>query len=364
MLTPDPPRIIELAGSPWERGRRHGELLAREIRLMRRALLQYLSLLTFYLGALPLLAVLQLFTCLSFWPQIPARLKEELRGVASGAHLGLPLVLLINTLDDLANNLASCSALAVGEGRTAQGLFLAGRNLDYPVFLDVLVDLKTLFLITPDQGVPLVSLAWPGYVGVLTGMNRAGVALAQLTAMCQDTTLKGLPAGLRHRLALEQETTVRDVAARILEPPRTIGNNLLLCGPREALVLEVSAHRHGVRRPSGGVITATNHFQSDAMEPVKGEFRRIPPGAVLAPYYFTEAYSRDRNTRLQELAANRSLGPGDLQAILGDPGIANPGTVNSTVFAPAELTLWVAPKQSPPVSQGQFAAVKLWEAGP
>ncbi len=254
---------------------------------MRRALLQYLSLITLYLGALPLLAVLQLFTRLSFWPHIPSRLKEELQGVASGAHLGLPLVLLINTLDDLANNLASCSALAVGEGRTAQGLFLAGRNLDYPVFVDVLVDLKTLFLITPDQGVPLVSLAWPGYVGVLTGMNRAGVALAQLTAMCRDTTLKGLPAGLRHRLALEQETTVQGVAARILEPPRTIGNNLLLCGPREALVLEVSAHRHGVRRPAGGVITATNHFQSDEMEPVKGEFRRRPPsrGPVPLPLY-------------------------------------------------------------------------------
>ncbi len=364
MLTPELPRLIELAGSPWERGRQHGELLAREIRLMRRALLQYLALLTLYLGALPLLAVLQLFTRLSFWPQIPARLKEELKGVASGAQLGLPLVLLINTLDDLANNLASCSALAVGEGRTSQGLFLAGRNLDYPVFVDVLVGLQTLFLITPDQGVPLVSLAWPGYVGVLTGMNRGGVALAQLTAMCRDTTLKGVPAGLRHRLALEQETTVQGVAARILDPPGTIGNNLLLCSPREALVLEVSAHRHGVRQPRGGVLTVTNHFQSEEMGPLKGEFRRRPPGAVLSPYHFTEAYSQDRNTRLQELAANRSLGPGDLQAILGDPGIANPGTVNSTVFAPAKLTLWVAQKQTPPVSQGEFAEFKVWETGP
>lgn len=354
--------LIELSGSPTERGRRHGELLIQEIRSMRRALLKYLARLSLYFGALPILAVLQLLARLSFWPHIPAQLKDELKGVATGASLGLPLVLLINTLDDLANNWASCSALAVGEGHTSQGRYLAGRNLDYPVFVDVLVDLQTLFLINPNEGVPLVSLAWPGYVGVITGMNRAGVALAQLTAMCQDSTLKGMPAGLRNRLALEQETRVPGVAARILDPPRTIGNNLLLCGPREALVLEVSAQQYGVRQPSGGVITATNHFQSDEMFPVKGEFRRRPPLATLAPYYFTEAYSQARNVRLQELAQSTPLAPADLQAILGDPDIANPGTVNSTVFAPADLTLWVALKRLPPVSQGEFVELNLWES--
>ena len=66
--------------------------------------------------------------------------------------------------------------------------------------------------------------------------------------------------------------------------------------------------------------------------------------------------------QFQEMAQSRPLAPADLQAILGDPDIANPGTVNSTVFAPAELTLWVALKRLPPVSQGEFVELNLWES--
>ena len=361
MLAPTAPRRIELAGSPRERGRRHGELLSREIRGLRRALLQYLCRLTLGLGGLPLLGALELLGRLAFWSRIPPRLQDELKGVAAGAQVNLSLVVLINVLDDLANNWPACSALAVGEGRTARGSYLVGRNLDYPVFVDVLVDLQTLFLTSPDQGLPLASLAWPGYVGILTGMNRAGLTLVQLTAMCRDHTLTGCPAGLRNRLALERESSLPGLTAGLRGTKRTIGNNLLLAGPTDALVLELSPRRDAVRRPRAGLITTTNHFQSHEMAPVKGLFPRRPPLAVMSPYHFTEAYSAARNARLQELAAGRKVGPADLQAFLGDPAIANPGTVNSVVFAPANLTLWVANKRVPPVSRGEFVEIKLGE---
>jgi hypothetical protein len=363
MMSPEIPRIIELTGSPRERGRLHGELLAGEIRLVRRILLHYFARCTLYLGALPLLAFLQLLGRLAFWPRIPHWLQEELKAVAAGAQVGLPLVLLVNVLDDLANNWPSCSALAVGEDRTSRGFYLAGRNLDYPVFVDVLVDLQTLFRITPEEGVPLVSLAWPGYVGVLTGMNRAGVALAQLTSMCRHHTLKGVPAGLRNRLALQLKATLPEVADSLLKTPATIGNNILLASPGEALVLELSPHQSAVRRPAHGLITAANHFLSREMSAVKGIFPRRPPLAVLSPYHFTEAYSQARTDRLQELAAKRGLVPRDLQGILGDPGVANAGTVNSVIFDPVELTLWVAQKRQPPVSQGKYVKFKPWRKG-
>jgi hypothetical protein len=351
----DIPRIIQLAGSPREIGRRHGELLAGEIRAMRRVLLTYIARISLYAGALPVLALFQLLSRLAFWPHIPPRLREELQGVAAGAQLSLPQILLINTLDDLANNWPACSALAVGAGRTPDGFYLAGRNLDYPVFVDILVDFQTLFSITPDEGLPLVSLAWPGFVGVLTGMNRAGVALAQLTAMCRDHTLRGLPAGLRNRLALEREATVPGLAAGLRAFPTTIGNNLFLLSPHEAAVLEVSPHRAALRRPEDGLSIATNHFQGEAMSAVKGVFRQRPPLSVLDPYHFTEAYSRARVARMETLAASRrNLGPADLQAILADPGVANAGTVNSVIFQPADLSLWVAKKAPPPVSRGDY----------
>lgn len=353
------PRIIELAGSPREIGRRHGELLAGDIREMRRALLTYISRVSLYVGTLPVLTILQLLARLSFWPHIPPRLREELQGLATGARLALTQVLVINALDDMANNWPCCSGLAAGDGRTTQGFYLAGRNLDYPVFVDALVDHQTLFLITPEEGLSFASLAWPGYVGAITAMNRAGVALAQLTAFCRDSTLRGLPAGLRNRLVLEQEATLEGVAARLRTSPTTIGNNLLLVSPREALVIEVSAHRHAIRRPAAGLLTVANHFESKAMASVKRTLRQPPPLSVLDPYHFTEAYSQSRIARMAALAAGRTLGPAEIQAILADPGVANAGTVNSVVFQPEDLTLWVAKKGTRPVSRGEYIHIKI-----
>ena len=178
--------------------------------------------------------------------------------------------------DDLANNSPRCSALAAGDSHTGRGDYVMGRNLDYPLFTKALTEFQTLFLIEPHQGQRLASLAWPGYVGVCTGHHAARVALAQLSAMSRDRTLKGTPAALRFRQALEDGDTVA-VAACVLAAPGTIGNNLMLCGPREALVLEVSAREGAVRRPENGLLTTTNHYQSPAMERLKGRFPPRPP---------------------------------------------------------------------------------------
>ena len=352
-------RTIELAGSPVELGRRHGQALGAEIRRMRRALLAYLARLSLFAGALPLYGGL-LLLARRFLRYIPAHLQQEMAAVAAGAQVSPGTVLLINVADDLANNTPRCSALAVGARHTADGGYLMGRNLDYPIFLDILVQLQTLFLLSPDQGQPLASLAWPGYVGVCTGINRAGVALAQLSAMSTDRTVKGVPAALRFRLGLETGATAAAVAETILGLPGTIGNNLMLCDRREALVLELSARRRARRRPREGLITATNHYQSPDMQPLKGRFPSPPPYSPLSAHHFTETYSAARDRRLQELAADRCLGSPDLQKILADPGVANAGTASCAIFSPGELTLWVAQGDTPPVNRGPFAQIKLW----
>ena len=273
-------RTLEIWGEPQERGRRHGQTLGADIRLLRRAILTYLARISLYAGALPLYGLLQ-WLARGFWPYIPPHLQQEMVALAAGAEVSLGSILLLNVVDDLANNSPRCSALAVGDRHTAQGDYVMGRNLDYPVFTEPLTELQTLFLIEPHQGQRLASLAWPGYVGVCTGINASGVALAQLSAMSRDRTLKGTPAALRFRQALEDGDTVAAVAERVLEAPGTIGNNLMLCGPREALVLEISARHGAVRHPESGLLTTTNHYQSPAMQGLKGRFPPRPPYSVL-----------------------------------------------------------------------------------
>jgi hypothetical protein len=353
-------RRLEIWGEPEARGRRHGQALGADIRRLRREVLTYLARISLYAGALPLYGLVK-WMARGFWPYIPPHLQQEMVAVAAGAEVGLGSILLLNVVDDLANNSPRCSALAVGGSYTGQGGYVMGRNLDYPVFTEPLSKFQTLFLIEPHRGQRLASLAWPGYVGVCTGINASGVALAQLSAMSLDRTLKGTPAAMRFRQGLEEGDTVAAVAALVLSIPGTIGNNLMLCGPREALVLEVSARQGAVRHPFHGLITTTNHYQSPAMQKLKGRFPPRPPYSALSPYHFTEAYSQARNHRLQELASGRRLGPVDVQKILADPAIANAGTVVCTVFHPADRLLWVARGKTPPVNQGPFEAIKLWD---
>jgi predicted choloylglycine hydrolase len=357
LTTPLP--ILELTGSPRELGLRHGQALAREIRVLRRSLLTYLARVSLFAAALPLYA-LMLFLARRFWPQIPARLQKEMKGVAAGAEVGLGTVLLINVLDDLANNSPRCSALAAGGPYTGDGFYFLGRNLDYPLFTDVMVKYQTLFLLEPSQGLPLASLAWPGYVGVCTGMNRAGVALAQLSAMSRDRSLKGVPAALRFRQALEGGADVLTAASLILQAPGTIGNNLLLCSAAEAAGLEISARQGVIRYPQAGLLLATNHYQSGPMASLKGRFPPRPPFSTLSSYHFTEAYSQARLARLEALSQGSRLGPEKIQEILADSRIANAGTVVTAVFAPEAQKMWVARGARPPVNQGPFQEIRLW----
>jgi hypothetical protein len=352
--------IIELAGSPKDLGRQHGQKLSQDIRLIRRGLLAYLLKAGLAVGAWPMFGLL-LLLARSFWPAIPRRFQEEMQGVAAGAEIGLVFVLLLNVLDDIANNVPRCSGLAVGGLCTEGGSYLAGRNLDYPLFLDILINHQALFMVEPHQGQPFASLAWPGYIGVCTGLSKAGVALSQLSAMCRDTSLRGIPAALRFRQGLEAGDSVAAVTETILGIKGTIGNNVLLASTGEARVLELSANRGAVRPPDAGLLTVTNHYQSPTMAPLSGRFPRRPPFSALSSYYFSEAYSRARDFRLQELAQGKSLGPADIQTILADNHIANPGTIASLVFSPGERTLWVARGEKPPVNQGPFQELQLWK---
>ena len=54
-----------------------------------------------------------------------------------------------------------------------------------------------------------------------------------------------------------------EMSAEELTKGPLIGNNVMLCGPEEAVVMEISAGRSARRRPEGGLLTATNHYQPD-----------------------------------------------------------------------------------------------------
>jgi hypothetical protein len=47
------------------------------------------------------------------------------------------------------------------------------------------------------------SLSWPGYIGVVTGVNRPGLSVNLLSVAARDASWRGMPEGLINRLLLE-----------------------------------------------------------------------------------------------------------------------------------------------------------------
>ncbi|MFP3866545.1 MAG: C45 family autoproteolytic acyltransferase/hydrolase [Desulfobacteraceae bacterium] len=345
-------RIVRLRGLPGEMGHAHGRMLGREIRQMRGRVLNYLAKITGWVGGLPLYLALMVLAR-RFRPYIPGPYWEEMQGVAAGAGVSINLILLLNVFDDLVQNLPRCSGLAAESKDRHTSSWLLARNLDYAIFTEVMARLQTVFLLHTASGIPLVSVAWPGFVGLYTGMNQKRVALAQLSAMTVDRTIGGCPAGIRNRQALQQGQNLQQVAVLITASKRTSGNNLVLCSPAEAQVLEVSARHWQIRRASHGLIIATNHYQSAKMQAVKGQFPPRPPFSPLSPWHFTEAYSHSRQRRLHALAAN-GIDMQKARNLLADPEVANPGTVSSVIFQPQTMAMCLAQSLITPVAAGRW----------
>ncbi|WP_449245163.1 C45 family autoproteolytic acyltransferase/hydolase [Desulfobacca acetoxidans] len=346
-------QIIRLSGPPATLGFSHGQMLGPQIKHLRRQFLSYLSRLALGVGALPL----YLLACLAAWrlrPFIPQPFWEEMSAVAEGARVHLSLIVLINVIDDLLNNIPRCSTFAASLGGNQPPEFILARNLDYPLFTRSMCRLNTVFMLSPSAGQPLISVAWPGYVGVCTGMNASRIALAQLTASCRETSLAGVPTALRNRLALQDHDSLLGVAARIASQPGTIGNNLLLTAPHDALLLETSSRHTAVRLPVNNILTATNHYQSPAMQALKGKAFRRPPFSPLPLYCFSDEYSFARDRQMQQLLSDGPIDIVQAQHILADPLVANPGDVTSAIFHPNASELYVAQSLTTPVSYGRY----------
>lgn len=340
--------ILELEGSPSQIGLQHGASLKEEIHLIRSKFIGYLSRKKWPLFGRVLYWLLMILSR-TMNRYIPNELREEMLSVAKGASVPYYFILLLNVLDDLLNIL-SCSSFAVIRG----GHTICGRNLDYDIFTDLMTHLNTVFVYRPKDGYPFISLAWPGYIGCVTGMNANGLILTSHTSYTSDKSRKGIATGLLYRYAIQYASSIEEIEGVITKAKRTIGNNLLLASADEAFVLEISARGWEKREGEGGVITVTNHYQTLAMDSLQAPFIAKPPGSSMPDEFFTYNHSHLRDRKLRELCKREPFGISEAIEALRTEPVANEATVQSVIFLPKEKTIWVAKGLNPPVSLGKF----------
>ncbi len=292
-----------------------------------------------------------------FWPllvysgnnmlkQFPAEYQTELDALSKASTAPRERLVVGNTMFDLKNILA-CSEVAVDKDRSATGGPLLARNLDYPS-LGYIHEYTLVTVYRPKGKHAFASVGFPGLVGVVSGMNDAGLTVAVLEVM--DTkkgeakfNMQGVPYQLCLRKVLEECTTIAEAKKLLEGMNRTILINVAVADPRGVAVFEVSPQHVVQRDASKGVSVCTNHFCTDEMRPAN-------PADPLRSHW--------RYDTLEELRpGDKKYTPDDLRKQLNTVNL--PGlTLQTMVFEPATRRLHLAFGKIP-ASEGKLHCVDL-----
>lgn len=256
--------------------------------------------------------------------------------------------------------LIGCTTFTLSGASTRDGHALLARAFDFEVH-DVFDRKKAVFLVREDGAIPFASVAWPGLVGVVTGMNAEGLALVVHGGRAGETRSDGEPVVHALRRALSTSRTT-DEAVRALGQRSPMVSHIVIAGDARgrAVVIERVPGRELHVRELPERAAVTNHFEGPAAsdpanQRVQGATstlaRRRRADELLAslprPAGVSEALQLLRDRRG---AAGTKLELGDRRAI--DALIATHGVVMDST----ERTLWVS--ESPHLL-GRFVAFDL-----
>lgn len=133
-------------------------------------------------------------------------------------------------------------------------------------------DEKVVFLVREKDSIPFASVAWPGFVGVVSGMNAEGLALVVHGARAGKTQSRGEPVAHTLRRLLSTASSVEQ-AAELLKETDCLVSHLLIAADASgnAAAFERIPDRPPYQRPLDLPSAVTNHFEGPAASDPKNQ---------------------------------------------------------------------------------------------
>lgn len=279
------------------------------------------------------------------------------------------LTLLMHAAHDLGHALrdlaiVGCSSVASWGGNTEDGKLLIGRNFDFYVG-DEFAQNKVLNFVRPENGIPFVSVSWPGMIGVVSGMNKEGLTLTMNAGKSTVPLSAKKPISIVAREILEKATNIEEAVAIAKEAKSFVSESLMIGSAKDkkAVLLEISPKKFGVYDvENSNQLVCTNHFQS-------GIYARDERNTA----HIRDSHTQYRYDRLVELLGKGGkLNPTRMATILRnreglcdtDIGFGNDKSLNhllahhAVIFKPEDKLLWVS---NAPYQLGAFTAYDLDE---
>ena len=264
-----------------------------------------------------------------------------------------------HALQDLA--LVGCSSFAVWNENTVDGNLLIARNFDFYAG-DEFSKEKIISFIQPEKGYKFMSVSWGGMVGVMSGMNEAGLTITINAGKSDIPLLAKTPISLVTREILQYASNIEE-AITIAKNKSVFVSESIMVGSAEdnkAILIEISPKNFGVYDVEySSKLICSNHFQSNAYNEDKKNKKHI-----------IESHSKYRFDRMTELLEGEQITPSKAVAILRNKegldnkkiGYGNEKALNQLlahhgiVFQPHKKMVWIS---SNPYQLGEFVAFQL-----
>jgi len=197
----------------------------------------------------------------------------------------------------------------------ADGHELVGRAFDFEAG-EVFDRDKVVYLVREEGAVPFASVAWPGFVGVVTGMNAEGVVLVVHGARGGEPSPEGMPVAFSLRETLAHAHTASEAVA-LLRTQRVMVSHIVFVADGEGNVdiVERAPGQEAYVREGRGRLWVTNALEG----PLATDPRNLR---------VRETTSTDeRAARVAELLGQPTplRDVGDALAVLRDHGCARGG---------------------------------------
>ena len=256
-----------------------------------------------------------------------------------------------------------CTSTALWGDQTPDGKLIIGRNLDFYAG-DEFAEEKVILFVQPDEGIPFVSVAWPGMLGVVSGMNKEGLTITMNAGKSKIPFTAKKPISILAREILQYASTI-DEAIEIAARSEVFVSEALMVGSakdNKAVLIEMSPKNFGVYEVNNSRLVCSNHFQSEAYKKDKRNKKAIQ-----------ESHSLYRYERMSELLEETpEMNPLAMAEILRDKegtndiklGYGNEMALNqllghhAVIFKPSERKIWIS---SFPYQLGEFTAYDLNE---
>ena len=304
---PFPLPVIELSGDGAALGAGHGKAMRERILELHD---QYLE--RYFSNSVQRTVAMGVASM--FESHIAPAHVAETRALAEASSVDYRQMLLAQCFLDL-SPMTACSTVTLPADASPDGVGRFGRNLDFPSFN--IADKYTVVLVVRPEGKhAFASIAWPGMVGVLSGMNEHGLAVSNMEVSRGTRLPVAMPYTLLYRSVLENCRTTEEAIAFLEKTPRQTANNLMVMDAAgERAVVEITPQRVRVRKgQESRALFSTNH-QRDQDCDTAGRCDRYDSMHTAA----TKDFGKIDLAKLQSMLKEASQGNMTLQSMIFEP---------------------------------------------